>query len=88
MKGNTYKCHLIVGKNNAQEFQAGKSFMKTCNCENLLGIKIDHKLTFDDHATKLCKKAYNKMKVLDRATPFVFVNIEKEKLLMNSSFNT
>ena len=85
MKGNTDKCHLIVGKNNAQEFQAGKAFMKTCNCENLLGIKIDHKLTFDDHATKLCKKAYNKMKALDRATPFV--NIEKEKVLMNSFFN-
>ena len=47
MKGSTDNCHLIMSTNNAPELQVGDSLVKTSNCEKLLGVKIDYKLTFD-----------------------------------------
>ena len=35
-------------------------------CEKLLGIKIDHKLTFNAHIDEICKKAGQKMNALSR----------------------
>ena len=85
MKGNTDQCHLIMSTNNATELQIGDSSIKTSNCEKLLGVKIDYKLTFDEHVNSLCKKANSKLRALARTTPSM--NIEKRKLLMNSFFN-
>ena len=85
MKGNTDQCHLIMSTNNATELQIGDSSIKTSNCEKLLGVKIDYKLTFDEHVNSLCKKANSKLRALARTTPYM--NIEKRKLLMNSFFN-
>ena len=85
MKGNTDKCHLIMSTNNATELQIGDSSIKTSNCEKLLGVKIDYKLTFDEHVNSLCKKANSKLRALARTTPYM--NIEKRKLLRNSFFN-
>ena len=33
------------------------SIIESSTCENLLGIKIDPKLRFDDHMQDLCNKA-------------------------------
>ena len=58
MKGNTDKCHLIMSTENANapELRNCGSLIKTSSCENLLGVKIDYKLTFDEHVKSLCKK--------------------------------
>ena len=63
---NTDKCHLIMSINNTPELKVGDSLIKTS--ENLLGVKIDYKLTFDNHVANLCKKANNKLRALARAT--------------------
>ena len=60
MKGITDKCHLIMGPNNTPELKVGDTLIKTSTCEKLLGVKIDYKLTFDNHVANLCKKANNK----------------------------
>ena len=60
LKGNTGKCHLIVSSDDSTEIQVGESVIKNTTCEKLLGIKIDNKLTFDEHISGLCKKAANK----------------------------
>ena len=83
MKRNTDKCHLIMSTNNTPELKFGDSLIKTSTCENLLGVKIDYKLTFDNHVANLCKKANNRLRALARAT----MAIEKGKPLMNSFFN-
>ena len=85
MKGNTDKFHLIMSTENAPELQIGDLLIKTRNSEKLLGVKIDYKLTFDEHVKSLCKKTNNKLRSLARSTPYM--NIEKRKLLMNSFFN-
>ena len=64
MEGNTDKCYLIMSTENAPELQIGDSLIKTSGCEKLLGIKIDHNLTFDEHVQSLCKKANNKLRAL------------------------
>ena len=85
MKGNRNKCHLIMSTNNTPELKVEDSLIKTSTCEKLLGVKIDYKLTFDNHVANLCKKANNKLRALARAT--LHMTIEKRKLLMNSFFN-
>ena len=56
MKGNIGKCHLIMSINNVTELRFGDCSIKNSNCEKLLGVKIDYKLTFDEHVNSLCKK--------------------------------
>ena len=85
MKGNADKCHLIMSTKDTPKIQVGESLIETSNCEKLLGVNIDSKLTFDTHVNVLCRKANNKLRALARATPYM--NIEKKKLLMNSFFN-
>ena len=34
--------------------------------EKLLGVKLDHKLSFDDHISELCKKVSRKIHALSK----------------------
>ena len=53
-------------------------------CEKLLGIKIDHKLTFNAHIEEICKKAGQKINALSRVIPYM--NITKWPSLLNTFF--
>ena len=85
LKGNTDKCHSIVSSDDPTEIQVGESVIKNIICEELPGIKIDNKLTFDEHISGLCKKAANKLRALARVTSYM--SLPKKKLLLNSFFN-
>ena len=39
--------------------------------EKLLGVQIDSKLSFDNHVSKLCQKASNKLYALARISPYM-----------------
>ena len=84
-KGNTDKCHLIVSSDDPTEIQVGESDIKNTTCEKFLGIKIDNKLTFDEHVSGLCKKSAKKLRALARVT--LYMSLPKKKLLLNSFFN-
>ena len=60
-------------------------FIKSTDCEKLLGIKTDLKLSFDDSVWNICKKANRKLRALARTTPYI--NLEKREFLMNSFFH-
>ena len=66
MKGNTDKRHFIIRSNDSSKIKIGNSLIKSSNCEKLLGVKIDTKLTFDDHIKDMCRKANNKPYALGR----------------------
>ena len=51
----------------------------------LLGIKIDSKLTFNDHVTELCNKACSKMHALARMSNYMS---QKQKRIIMSTFIT
>ena len=40
-------------------------------CEKLLGIKINHKLTFNAYIDEICKEAGQKMNALSRVIPYM-----------------
>ena len=84
MQGNSGKCLLIQSTNEPTQIETGESLIKSTNCDKLLGVKIDSKLSFDKHIKTICKKASNKLRALVRRTPYM--SIEKKKVLMNSFF--
>ena len=81
-KGNPDKCHLLVSPNENTKINIGEFSVENSNCEKLLGVKIDNKLTFDCHVSDMCKKANRKSNALARIAPFI--NINKRRILMNS----
>ena len=70
---NKNKKYLSVFSPNAGKYGPEKTpywetfhtvLIKTSNCEKPLGIKIDYKLTFDNHVNTFCKKTNNKLKAI------------------------
>ena len=59
--------------------------IKSSHCERPLGVKLDHKQSFNNHIWELCKKATEKAQALARVTPYM--NILKEVLLETVSLN-
>ena len=49
----------------------GTSQIKNSDCERLLGIDIDCKLSFENHINQICSKARTKIKALARIAPFL-----------------
>ena len=85
-KGNPDKCHLLVSTNEKIKINIGDFSIENSDCEKLLGVKIDNKLTFDYHVSDMCKKANRKTNALARIAPFI--NINKRRALMNSFFRS
>ena len=86
MKSNTDKCHLVVSTNNIINIKIGNIDITNSFCEKLSGVKFDHKPTFGDHISELCKKASKKIHELPRVTPHM--NLLKKRILMNAFFNS
>ena len=61
MKSNADEFHLLVGTSNTINVKIGNIDKNNSTYEKLLGVKFDHKLTFDDHISKLCKEASRKI---------------------------
>ena len=84
MKSNADKCHLLVSTSNKVKVRIDNFDIRNSKCEKLLGVKFDHKLTFDEHISELCKNASRKIHPLVRVTPYM--NISKRCILMNAFF--
>jgi len=84
MKLNSDKCKLIIcgKKDHSIVVKVGDSEIKEEQCVKLLGINIDNKLNFDQHISKIVKKANSKIAVIKRS--FRFLSQFKKKLLLNS----
>ena len=85
-KGNPDKRHLLVSTNEKTKINIGEFSIENSDCEKLLGVKIDNKLTFDCHVSDMCKKADKKISALARIAPFI--NINKRRILTNSFFRS
>ena len=58
MKDKTDKCHFITCTD------VCNSSVESTSCEKLLRVKIESKLTFEDHVKDICKKANKTQKAL------------------------
>ena len=83
-KLNTDKCKLIVGghKSHPITVRVGTSYVKEETSVKLVGMKIDNKLKFDEHISKLVKKANSKLFVIRRGLKWL--TLSKRKILLNS----
>ena len=62
LKANPDKFHLILTNSDEDKYDLiHQSPIYNSNCEKLLGVKIDNKLSFEDHITDLCTKASQKL---------------------------
>ena len=61
LESNADKCHLLESTSNKINIKTDNFDISISKCEKLLGIKFDHKLTFDDHISELCKNASQKI---------------------------
>ena len=82
MKANLDKCHLLVTTNalapvNINGFQITSSTEK-----KLLCIKLDSKLSFENHVSSFYKKASQKLHALTRIVSYM--NLSKRKALMKT----
>ena len=68
MKLNVDKCHLIIGGHKEASVTAkiGGYEILESKTEQLLGVKIDNELSFNEHVLELCKKAGKKLNALSR----------------------
>ena len=72
MKINVDICHLLVSTNNTAKIKIGNFDITNSKSEKLLGVKFDHKLSFDDHISEICKKASGKIHALSRVASYIF----------------
>ena len=84
MKLNESKCHFIIASNSSQHYwiKVGEQIIWESQLEKLLGVKIDKKIKFDEHVTKLCREASGKVTALGRLINIV--QMKRKKILMDS----
>ena len=74
MKLNADKCHLLVLGQRCDDpvtVRIGSADVVNSSEEKLLGVQIDSRLSFDNHVSKLCQKASNKLYALSRISPYM-----------------
>ena len=86
LKSNADKCHLLVSSSDAVNLRVSEYDIKNSECEKLLGVKFDNKLTFEKHITDICRKASRKIYALARIAPYM--DLSKRRMVMNAFFNS
>ena len=88
-KANPDKFHFISSSFDIISFlQIDQYQIYKSKCEKLLGIKVDHKLTFEDHVSSICCKAAQKLHALARVSHFMTAPQRRSimKAFINSQF--
>ena len=80
MKANAYKCHLLITTKEERNISIGGQKIQNSKSEKLLGVTTDNKLTFTDHAHKICDTAIQKLYAIGRLSSFM--SLEKRRIIM------
>ena len=81
----TFDGCFFLRKNDGTRLEVGDSLIESRTFEKLLGVKIDNKLSFEEHFKSICKKANNILITLVSSTPYM--EIGKRKLLLTAFVN-
>ena len=82
MKINSGKSHILFSGNGNVSANIDNHTIISENKNELLGIILDSKLSFEDHINNLCKKASQKLNALARIASYVC--LEKRKTVMKA----
>ena len=83
------KCHLLITRDRGVTAEIGEFEVKNSREEKFLSVKIDTKLSFENHVSSLCKKASQKVHALARVVNFIDLAERKSlmKAFITSQFN-
>ena len=89
LKANADKCHLLVCSNGSCTAKIEDFSIKNSTEEKLLVVKFDSNLSFENHATSLCKRASQKLHVLARISHYMDLNKGRNlmKAFISSQFS-
>ena len=68
VKANPDKCHFICSSSVKKSIMIKNEQIRSSSCENILGVFLDSKLTFQSHIDNTCKKASQKLNAISRIT--------------------
>ena len=66
LKANSRKSHLLTTSDNVQHINVGGNQLSSSKNEEVLGLLIDHKLTFENHLLNIVQKINQKLHALTR----------------------
>ena len=66
LKANSDKSQLFVTSKDEVSIKVDGTDIKKSSFKLLLGVLIDSKITFNEHVSKLCKQANDKLHAWDR----------------------
>ena len=78
MKINSGKSHILFSGNDNVSANIDNHTIISENKNELLGIILDSKLSFEDHINNLCKKASQKLNALARIAPYTCLEKRKQ----------
>ena len=81
-KANASKCHFFLLPYKPITIKIKESAIESSNSENLLGVTINSKLSFDDHITILCRKTSQKLHALSRVASYM--SFDKKRILLKT----
>ena len=77
MKTNSDKSHLLLTTSMSSIANINGDIIKNSECEKLIGVAIDYKLNFEEHMSKVCDKASQKLNALARISSYMNINQRK-----------
>ena len=77
MKTNSDKSHLFLTTSMSSTANINGDIIKNSECEKLIGVAIDYKLNFEEHMSKVCDKASQKLNALARISSYMNINQKK-----------
>ena len=77
MKANNDRSPLFLSTSTSSLADINGDIIKNSGSEKLLGVTIDYKLNFEEHLSKVCDKASQKINALARISPYMNINQRK-----------
>ena len=89
MKANADKCHVLVTRDTDVTTKIGEFDVKNSREEKILSVKIDSKLSFENHVSSLYKTSSQKLHALARVVNFMDLAKRNSfmKVFITSQFN-
>ena len=71
LKANSGKSHLLTISDNVRHINVGGNQLSSSKYEELLGVLIDHKLTFENHLLNIIQRVNQKLHALARRSKYM-----------------
>ena len=65
----------IISKQSRMNLKIGNINIENSTCKKLVGVKVDKKLSFNEHLDGIIKKASRKVSALTRILPFMDLHL-------------